>query len=110
MSNLIATKRSDLLDHYLKLDQGGAIQAECEWILLLSLSRAGQCVMGVICGENRPEGERRLGRVIATSHVLRFALLSPAISHLSTTFHRYRARRSAFYLLLAFASFMSQCG
>jgi len=33
MSNLIATKRSDLLDHYLKLDQGGAIQAECEWIL-----------------------------------------------------------------------------
>jgi hypothetical protein len=31
MSNLIATKRVDLLEPYLKLDQGAAIQAECEW-------------------------------------------------------------------------------
>ncbi len=31
MSNLIATKRVDLLAPYLALDQGTRVQAECKW-------------------------------------------------------------------------------
>ena len=33
MSNLIATKRVDLLAPYLALDQGSRVQAECEYSL-----------------------------------------------------------------------------
>lgn len=32
MSNLIATKRVDLLAPYMALDQGKAVQAECEFL------------------------------------------------------------------------------
>jgi hypothetical protein len=35
MSNLIATKRVDLLAPYLALDQGSRVQAECEFLLPL---------------------------------------------------------------------------
>ena len=34
MSNLIATKRVDLLAPYLALDQGSRVQAECEFLPL----------------------------------------------------------------------------
>jgi hypothetical protein len=40
MSNLIATKRVDLLAPYLALDQGPKVMAECK-SLFISLSRLG---------------------------------------------------------------------
>jgi hypothetical protein len=45
MSNLIATKRVDLLAPYLALDQGPKVMAECE-SLSISLSRAVWWVAG----------------------------------------------------------------
>jgi hypothetical protein len=49
MSNLIATKRVDLLAPYLALDQGPKVMAECE-SLSFSLSRVcgGWCEYGIV--------------------------------------------------------------
>jgi len=47
MSNLIATKRVDLLAPYLALDQGPKVMAECE-SFLSSLSRVVGGVYGIV--------------------------------------------------------------
>lgn len=45
MSNLIATKRVDLLAPYLELDQGEKVQAECEFLLSV---RWGGAILGAV--------------------------------------------------------------
>ena len=57
MSNLIATKRVDLLAPYLELDQGEKVQAECEFLLLVGWGGAALGAVGwreTLDGTNHP--------------------------------------------------------
>jgi len=53
MSNLIATKRVDLLAPYLELDQGEKVQAECESLLPI---KWGGATLGTVGWRKRLDG------------------------------------------------------